>query len=122
MKVASTLLVTVALLLPGCATYPDSDTITLTGQFIYLDTSSPGCGIVAWASKATFVTDASGKNVDLAVPCIEMFFAKNATGEERLLKVGERYTIVLTRQKPVPDMGSPFIFNKKPWYLSSASQ
>ena len=122
MKLASTFLVAAALLFPGCATYSSSDTTTLTGHFSYLDTSLPGCGTVAWASKATFVADTTGKNVHLAVPCVEMFFAKNATGEERLLKVGERYTIVLTREKPVPDMASPFILNKKPWYLSSASQ
>lgn len=92
-------------------------------RFSYLGTSLLGCGVAAWASKATFIIDASGEELKVAVSCIEMQFVRSsATGAQMPLKVGERYTVVLTRKKPTPDMASPFLLNKKPWYLSSAWQ
>jgi hypothetical protein len=122
MKHTSALPVTIVLAMTGCAAYPGSNPITLTGRFTYLDKSLPGCGTVAWASRATFVTDTSDKEVELAVPCIEMQLVKNAAGEQGPLQIGERYTVVLTRERPVPEMVSPYLLDKYPWYLSGASQ
>ena len=122
MKLASALLAANALAVTGCATYPGPDAITFTGHFTYLDSSLPGCGNVALASRANFAIDKSHQEVEIAVPCIEMQFTTDAAGTQGPLKVGERYTVVLTREKPIADILAPYLTDKNPWYLSSVSR
>ena len=122
MTLASALLFANAFVAAVCAIYPAPDPITLTGYLADLDTSLPGGGNLAWASRANFAIDHSHKNIEIAGPCIEMLFTTDAAGTQRPLKAGKRYTVVLSRGKPVADMIAPGRTDKNPWSLSSASR
>jgi hypothetical protein len=107
------------LLVAGCTAQSASDSRSMAGRFSYIDTSQPGCGFFAIASKATFVVDGSGQSVEIAVPCLTLQSVKNAAGEQNPIKVGDRYRIVVSHRKPTPDMNSPYLLDRSPWYLSS---
>ena len=106
-------------LVAGCTAQPASDSRALIGRFNYIDTSQPGCGMFAIASKATFIVESSGESVAIAVPCLTLQSVKNAAGEQAPIKVGDRYTIVVSHRRPTPDMNSPYLLNRSPWYLAS---
>ena len=104
------------------AAEPVSASTSMTGRFNYIDTTQPGCGIFAIASKAVFVTEDSGKRVEIAIPCLEMQSVENSARESTPIRIGERYKIAVSHQKPSPDINSPFLLNRNPWYLVGIEQ
>ena len=122
MKIRRVPLLAIVLLASACATHSAHGPRSMAGHFSYLDASSPGCGIFAWASKATFVVEGTGESVKLAVPCVAMQLVDHGSGQETPIRTGERYEIVLDWEPPVPDMQSPYLFRKHPWYLSRVTK
>ena len=122
MKVQCLPLLAIVLFASACATHSAHGPKSLVGHFSYLDTSLPGCGMFALASKANFVVESTGELVKLAVPCVAMQLVDHGSGQETPIRVGETYKIALDREPPVPDMQSPYSFKKHPWYLSRVSK
>ena len=90
----------------GCGTKYGKEA-TLIGHFAYMDTSTTHCGFKAWASKSTFVIDATGEKVDVAVPCVEMAWVEDGKNPQTMLKTGEHYQILVKRESFAPDLNSP---------------
>lgn len=117
-----TILGVLTFLVAGCTAQPASDSRAMIGRFNYIDTSQPGCGVLAVASKATFIVEGSGQSVTIAVPCLTLQSVKNPAGEQTPIEVGDRYRIVVSHRKPTPDMNYPYLLNRSPWYLTSIEQ
>lgn len=117
-----TILGVLTILIAGCTAQPASDPRAMIGRFNYIDTSQPNCGVLAIASKATFIVEGSGQSVMIAVPCLTLQSVTNAAGEQTPIKVGDRYRIVVSHRKPTPDMNSPYLLSRSPWYLISIEQ
>lgn len=98
----------------------DADFSIRTGHFTQLDTAARPCGDAQYrASRAVFVDEDTGQALDVAVVCLEQQFVVDGQGNKAPLRVGERRTVALDADAPVPNVRSPFPRGHRFWFLTS---